>query len=103
MQLARRTRAKRRLHPTFDAANAHTLDRRAVDLHSFSDLVVGQTRTIDAFVCFKRMRACINVRADALPFDGNACNSDRSCEVSLTRYTFMERHFTGSHQWAILP
>ena len=41
------------------------------------------------------MRACINVRADALPFDSKACNCFRSSGSNLTRYTFMKPHFTG--------
>src|SRR5579859_7424740 len=53
MHLARRPRTQRRLDPSLDTPHADTLHRRAVDLHRFSDLVVGQTRTIDAFVCLQ--------------------------------------------------
>src|SRR5579859_5646854 len=54
MHLARWPRTQRRLDSSVDAPHADTLHRRAVDFHSFSDLVVGQTRTIDPFVCLQQ-------------------------------------------------
>src|SRR5438067_9387738 len=96
MHLARWTRMQRRLDPSLDAPNADTLDRRAVDLHSFSDLVVGQTRTIDAFVRLQEDARMHQGPRRRLAFESNACNCTRSSQSVYPVY-FMERHFTGNH------
>lgn len=96
MHLARGTRTQRWLDSAFDTPNPNTLHGRAVDLHRFSDVVVGQPWPSLPSSVFNRMRACIKVRAEAFPFENDACNCARSSDVNLTLYTFMASHFTGT-------
>jgi hypothetical protein len=77
-----------------NAPNADTLHRRAINVHGFSDFVIGQPRPIDTLV---RLQQDPGVHQGAgRRLDSNSCNCFRSSGSNVTRYTFIGPHFTGT-------